>query len=63
MPNHDSDAFRKSYNERFTMQAFDCGPTAYYDYAEGAVIPVDTAVFETMMKFAEATPEIGYARM
>ena len=56
-------AFRDTYAKRFVMQAFDCGPTTYYDYPAGAIKPVDTAVFETMMKFAEATPEIGCTSM
>ena len=54
------EAFRKEYRERLLMQAFDCGPTTYYDYAEGRPRAVDTDVFDTMLKFAEATPEIGY---
>jgi trimethylamine--corrinoid protein Co-methyltransferase len=45
------------------MQAFDCGPTTYYDHRAGKVRPVDTEVFDMMMKFAEATPEIGYTSM
>ena len=58
-----ADTFRDSYRRQFLMQAFDCGPTTYYDYQAGAVKPVDTTVFDTMMKFAEATPEIGYTSM
>jgi len=56
-------AFRERYAERFLMQAFDCGPTTYYDHAGGQIRPVDAEVFDTMMKFAEATPEIGYTSM
>jgi trimethylamine:corrinoid methyltransferase-like protein len=58
-----TEAFRQAYQQRFLMQAFDCGPTTYYDYREGAVKPVDTAIFDRMMKLAEATPEIGYTSM
>ena len=56
-------AFRERYQREFLMQAFDCGPTTYYDYASGTAKPVDTDVFDMMMKFAEATPEIGYTSM
>jgi len=55
-----AEAFRKRYREQFLMQAFDCGPTTFYDYAQGTVKPVDGEIFETMLKLAEATPEIGY---
>ena len=58
-----AEAFRGRYAREFVMQAFDCGPTTYYDYATAAIRPVDTAVFDRMMKFAEATPEIGYTSM
>jgi trimethylamine:corrinoid methyltransferase-like protein len=58
-----ADAFRERYRREFSMQAFDCGPTKYYDYRAGKSVPVDTEIFETMMKFAEATPEIGYTSM
>jgi len=58
-----AEAFRETYRKRFLMQAFDCGPTTYYDYREGRVRPVDTEIFDMMMKFAEATPEIGYTSM
>jgi len=57
------EAFRQGYADRFVMQAFDCGPTTYYDYQHGAIKPVDTSIFDTMMKFAEAAPEIGYTSM
>ncbi|MDO9543281.1 MAG: trimethylamine methyltransferase family protein, partial [Kiritimatiellia bacterium] len=39
------------------------GPTTYYDYPAGKIKPVNQDVFDTMMKFAEATPEIGYTSM
>jgi trimethylamine---corrinoid protein Co-methyltransferase len=45
---------------RLMMSAFDCGPTTYYDYANRKTVPVDTEIFTTVMKFAQATPEIGY---
>jgi trimethylamine---corrinoid protein Co-methyltransferase len=55
--------FRERYKTEFLMQAFDCGPTTYYDHRQNAIKPVDDAIFDTMMKFAEATPEIGYTSM
>jgi len=55
--------FREEYAKRFLMQAFDCGPTTFYDDAKQSPRPVDTAVFDQMMKLAEATPEIGYTSM
>lgn len=58
-----ADRFRERLDTAFTMQAFDCGPTAYYDHRAGSVRPVSDEVFDTMMKFAEATPEIGYTSM
>jgi len=58
-----TEAFRAKYKQQFLMQAFDCGPTTYYDYPEGKVKPVDTAIFDLMMKLAEATPEVGYTSM
>ena len=57
------DAFRDRYRESFLMQAFDCGPTTYYDHGDEQVRPVDGEVFDRMMKLAEATPEIGYTSM
>ena len=57
------EAFREQYDERFLMQAFDCGPTTYYDHRQRRIRPVDDACFDDMMKFAEATPEIGYTSM
>jgi len=39
---------------------FDCGPTRYYDYPTGRVLPVDTEIFMTMKKWAQTVPEIGY---
>gem|GEM_PF-990252 len=58
-----ANAFRDTARERFLMPAFDCGPTAYYDWPTNRSQAVDTEVFDTMMKFAEATPEIGYTSM
>jgi len=58
-----AEAFRETIDRRFLMQAFDCGPTAYYDYPAATIKAVDTAVFDMMMKLAEATPEIGYTSM
>ena len=42
------------------MQAFDCGPSAFFDHATGTRLPVDGTIFTTMMKLAHALPEIGY---
>ncbi len=58
-----TEAFRETYKKQFLMQAFDCGPTTYYDYPANAIKAVDSVVFDAMMKFAEATPEIGYTSM
>jgi trimethylamine:corrinoid methyltransferase-like protein len=55
-----AEAFRRSYPRRFQMQAFDCGPTTYYDYPSGTVRPVNGEIFREMMCFADASPEIGY---
>lgn len=46
--------------DTFLMQAFDCGPTKYYDYENQQLVSVDTDVFIQSKKFAQATPEIGY---
>jgi trimethylamine:corrinoid methyltransferase-like protein len=54
------DSIRKEANERMIMQAFDCGPTKYFDYPSDSLKAVNADIFEQMMKFAEATPEIGY---
>ena len=51
---------RERMKREFLMPAFDCGPTQYYDYRRRELVPVDTDIFVEMMKFAEATPEIGY---
>ena len=59
----EQDAFRERYKKALLMQAFDCGPTTYYDYPGGRIRPVNTEIFDTMMKFAQATPEIGYTSM
>lgn len=58
-----TEKFRRDYKNRFLMQAFDCGPTTYYDYPAGMIKPVNQDVFDMMMKFAEATPEIGNTSM
>ena len=39
--------------------AFGPGPTKYYDYARGHEGPMTTQTFVEMVKFADATPEIG----
>ena len=54
------DAVRERLQHEFLMPAFDCGPTQLYDFPSRRVLPVDTPIFIEMMKFAEATPEIGY---
>lgn len=54
------EAVRERLRHEFVMSAFDCGPTTYYDYRRGGSVPVDTDLFITMKKFAQATPEIGY---
>jgi trimethylamine:corrinoid methyltransferase-like protein len=59
----EGEKFRKTLKRKFLMQAFDCGPTTFYDYRTGGPRPVNTEVFDEMMKFAEATPEIGYTSM
>lgn len=55
-----ADAFRERYRTQFLMQAFDCGPSTFLDPSSGQRMPVNGDVFTMMMKFAEATPEIGY---
>jgi trimethylamine--corrinoid protein Co-methyltransferase len=51
---------RRRLQSEFLMSAFDCGPTQYYDYPNRKLVAVDTEIFIEMMKFAQATPEIGY---
>jgi len=51
---------RQRLETDFVMSAFDCGPTHYYDYQAAEAVAVTTEIFVEMMKFAEATPEIGY---
>jgi len=58
-----TEAFREEYKRRFLMQAFDCGPTTFFDYPRNSVMAVDSGVFETMLKLAQAMPEIGYTSM
>jgi len=53
-------AIRHRLASELLMSAFDCGPTTYYDYRSQRCVPVDTEIFVTMMKLAQATPEIGY---
>lgn len=55
-----TEEIRRTLGERFLMQAFDCGATTYYDYPASRIVPVNRDIFESMMKLAEATPEIGY---
>jgi len=57
------DSFKEQYKTGLLMQAFDCGPTNFYDYRESRIAPVNNDVLEMMMKLAEATPEIGYTSM
>lgn len=58
---HDKqDEVRGTLQSRLLMSAFDCGPTTYYDYPNHKLVPVDTEVFITAKKFAQATPQIGY---
>ncbi|NQT39699.1 MAG: trimethylamine methyltransferase family protein [Planctomycetes bacterium] len=54
------ESMRQALQSRLLVSAFDCGPTTYYDYAREKIVPVDTDVFVTAKKFAQATPEIGY---
>ena len=54
------DSIREEAAQNLLMAAFDCGPTKYYDYPSNATKAVDAAIFEDMMKFAQATPEVGY---
>ena len=58
--NKQQDEMRSRLTSRFLMSAFDCGPTTCYDYQTQRSVPVDTKIFVEMMKFAQATPEIGY---
>ena len=53
-------SMRQALQSRLLVSAFDCGPTTYFDYAQEKIVPVDTDVFVTAKKFAQATPEIGY---
>ena len=57
------DAFRETYKKHLFMQAFDCGPTVFYDYPTGTPKAVTNEILEMMLKFAQATPEIGYTSM
>lgn len=54
------ESVRERMKSQFLMSAFDCGPTTFYDYPSGQSRPVNTDIFVTMKKFAQATPEIGY---
>ena len=51
---------RRSLQAGLVMSAFDCGPTTYFDYSSQNLVPVDTDIFVTAKKFAQATPQIGY---
>jgi trimethylamine:corrinoid methyltransferase-like protein len=54
------DEMRSRLASEFLMPAFDCGPTTCYDYPAERSVPVDTAIFIEIKKFAQATREIGY---
>jgi trimethylamine:corrinoid methyltransferase-like protein len=58
--NDKRDYIRERLKSGLLMSAFDCGPTTFYDYPEQTIKPVDDPIFVQMMKFAQATPEIGY---
>lgn len=58
--NKKQDEIRTRLKKEFLMPAFDVGPTTYYDYQGNRVKPIDTEIFDISMKFAEATPEIGF---
>jgi trimethylamine:corrinoid methyltransferase-like protein len=58
--NKKQEEMRRRLGSELLMSAFDCGPTTYYDYPSQRCVPVDTEIFVTMKKFAQATPEIGY---
>jgi len=58
--NGEQDKIRSRLRSELLMSAFDCGPTTYFDYEQQKTVPVDTAIFVEMMKFAQATPQIGY---
>jgi trimethylamine:corrinoid methyltransferase-like protein len=45
------------------MHAFGCGPTKYHDFDTGQTVRVDTDIFTRMIQFADATPDICYARL
>jgi trimethylamine:corrinoid methyltransferase-like protein len=51
---------RRKLKAELLVSAFDCGPTTYYDFPREKIVPVDTEVFTRMMRFAQATSEIGY---
>ena len=55
-----AETVREQLKRTFMMQAFDCGPTQYFDYRARRFAPVHTDIFIEMKKFAQATPEIGY---
>jgi len=58
--NKTQEEMRQRLQKEFLMSAFDCGPTIYYNYKEKKTKAVDTRIFIEIMKFAQATPEIGY---
>ena len=59
--NKKQDAIRGRLRKEFLMPIFDVGGnTTYYDYPEHRIKPIDTPTFDTSMKFAEATDEIGF---
>jgi len=58
--NNQQEEIKRQLKTEFRMSAFDCGPTKYYDYRQKKLFPIDTIIFTTIKKFAQATPEIGY---
>jgi trimethylamine--corrinoid protein Co-methyltransferase len=56
----EQEQIRRALQSRLLMSAFDCGPTTYYDYDNQKMVPVNTDIFLTAKRFAQATPEIGY---
>ena len=45
---------------KLMVAVFDCGPMKYYDYLTDKLVSNDTDIFIEMMKFAQATDDIGY---
>ena len=57
---NEQDGIRRRQRTELLMSAFDCGPTTYYDYPQSKIVPINTEIFTEIMRFAHATPEIGY---